>query len=86
MMHKLVLKVALVGSVFLATAAAPIAAFAAPSNGWERIYYSDALHTTTVGEESFYCTGGRHLWWGETTPYFDQETYPCTPPPGPIDN
>jgi hypothetical protein len=81
MLRRLALKVMLVGSVLLSTAAAPIAAFAAPSNGWERVYYSDVEHTEAVGEESFYCTGGRHLWWGERTNYFDQETYPCTPPP-----
>jgi hypothetical protein len=84
MMNRFALKVALVGSVFLATVAAPIAALAAPLNGWERVYYSDALHTTIVGEESFYCTGGRTFWWGEATPYYDQETYPCMPPPGPV--
>lgn len=78
MMNKFALKIALVMSVFLATAAAPVAVFAVPANGWDRIYYSDALHTTPVGEQTLYCTGDRYIWWGEVSPYFDQATFPCT--------
>ena len=77
MMNKFALKIALVGSVFLATVAGPIAAFALPQNGWDRMYYSDAAHTTPVGEQTFYCTGEKYTWWGETSPYFDQTTFPC---------
>jgi hypothetical protein len=61
-------------------------ASAALQNGWDRVYYSDEAHTEMVGERTLYCTGQQYQWWGTTSPYFDQELFPCQPsgPPTPI--
>jgi hypothetical protein len=75
------LRIALAGAGLLAAIAIPLAALAYPPSGWERVYYDDAAHTTNVGEETMYCTGKKHLWWGTVTPYFDQEIIDCNDPP-----
>jgi hypothetical protein len=74
------LKIALAGAGLLAAIAIPLAALAYPPTGWDRTYYDDAAHTTSVGEETMYCTGKKHLWWGAATPYFDEAIIECGDP------
>jgi hypothetical protein len=74
------MKIALAGAGLVAAIAIPLAAIAYPMFGWEHVYYSDASHTTVVGEETMYCTGKKNLRWGETTAYYDEELIDCHDP------
>lgn len=80
-MKKLKLKLAVAGAGLVAAIAIPLIALAYPKTGWERVYYDDPSHTTSVGEQTMYCTGKTYIWWGTTTPYFDQTPYDCGDPP-----
>ena len=71
-MNKTNLKRLLIGVLIAVSASVPLTASAVVPNGWDRVYYDDAAHTVEAGEETLYCTGDRHIWWGARTAYFDQ--------------
>jgi len=60
--------IALLATSFIITA--PRTAAALPSQSCDCIYYSDASHTTEVGERFVYCNGQIYR-WGTTSPYVD---------------
>ncbi|HEY4594692.1 MAG TPA: DUF6289 family protein [Thermoanaerobaculia bacterium] len=70
----------LLGSVGLLAASfvltAPRTASALPSQDCDCIYYSDASHTTGVGEREIFCNGSRYS-WGTTSAYSSCFCTPC---------
>ena len=62
----------------LAAAIGCSVAFAAPSYGWDRTYYSDASMTVVVGEGAKGCSGKPAIMlWGVATRYFTSDLQPC---------
>jgi hypothetical protein len=49
---------------------APRTAAALPSQSCDCLYYSDASHSTEVGERFVFCNGQIYR-WGTTSPYVD---------------
>lgn len=70
----------LLGSVGLLAASfvltAPRTASALPAASCDCIYYSDASHTTEVGEREVFCNG-QQFRWGTTSAYADCACDPC---------
>lgn len=64
------------GLIALSALTASAISLAAPTNEIETVYFSDASHTTVVGETDLYCTG-RHRSWGTTSIYKETTSYPC---------
>jgi len=64
------------GLVAISALTASAISLAAPSYELDTVYYSDASHTTVVGETNLYCTG-RHSSWGTTSAYKETTSYPC---------
>ncbi|MBW8860354.1 MAG: hypothetical protein JF570_11695 [Caulobacter sp.] len=77
------LRWALAGVGALAAIAIPLVTLAYPKYGWDRVYYDDAAHTNEVGEQTLYCNGHPHMWWGTSSPYFDETLIDCHDPPDP---
>lgn len=67
-MSRKAIKWAALGGLVCGAAAWATAVWAVPSNGYWRMYYSDATYTQLVGEEILFCSGLHEL-DGYRTPY-----------------
>lgn len=53
-------------------------AYAGPSKGYHRVYFSDATQSVLVGDRSLSCEGD-YSSWGVITPYYYEEIEDCKP-------
>ena len=72
----LMLALALMVGAF--TLGMPQTAQACPSNEVTTTYYSDAAHTTVVGERILLCNCLGYATWGVKTPYYTVDSLSCS--------
>ncbi|MCJ8271957.1 MAG: hypothetical protein MJK04_21500 [Psychrosphaera sp.] len=83
---KLFTKKTLTKLVAVTAMAVSVTAMALPDTERTRIYYSDAAHTTTVGERLVVMCGigvVNHQLWGTTSSYYETTTDSCGGTGGP---